>query len=329
MNESSLATQAQEAQRALDDILGEVENLEGYAAGEAQRFGGDSEPIRALHSIKDSRVNIGDPRNNLTHLTPKMFGALDLSLSETQKRQIADKRYDFYYMTVTVGMMPFGGAHFNELWFEVDFNPLDKDPAPIVQSIFPVTSWRTVAEWGAQLTVGIDANGSFKVGVNSEMLTKVSQVLEQAGLPSAEIQENVVSEHSLKGLITVPEFKFAVGRFEIAAAGTGQSSAQWQMSNADLPRTVDNQFIIVLKVPAGQTKLPVAMYANARVDFSWLGAQLSDVTNALSEKVRCWVKPDDPECQERKNVFRLGVVAEASWGVPTAPVPRPALKLPE
>jgi hypothetical protein len=300
MMDNNLAVEAQETQDALEFLFKQVENLEQHT-GITPSDNKEGPATRAIHSIINSTVSIGDPNNNLTHLTPEKIAelGLPLNLSKIHQRQMKNKEYDFYYMTVMVDTMPLGGARFTELYFHIKLNPLEQYSAPIVQLFLPPTKWHKVAGYGAGAQV--DTDNEFEVIVRGD----TASIPFGQSLPAdGKVQIGIKSKAS--GEFTIPKFQFDIGRFDIAGSGPGQNHAQWLMSNTDLSEKVQHKFMIVFKVPPKQSELALEMYANAQVDFDWLSAQLRHVTKKLHEDLYCWLNPKKSECEARAEFFRLG-----------------------
>lgn len=144
MNQIDLQ-ELKESTLLLDDLLTEVIKEEGTLAGgrKLERRG------EALLGVKESRLSLGHPTDNLVKLTPELFSELGLELNPIQRRQM-ESQFDFYYLTLKVLLMPKRGATF------------------IVQSIFPTSQWRPVLESGSGLQLALDANLEWVVGIDGK-----------------------------------------------------------------------------------------------------------------------------------------------------------------
>jgi hypothetical protein len=106
-----------------------------------------------------------------------------------------------------------------------------------------------------------------------------------AQLPDA-IQAHLASTNHLNALITVHDYTFKMGRVEIVSVGEGSSECDWQLKNPELQETYTIQFGIVFKVPQGTQSIRLTGMMAVSPKISWLVAQLRDVYDYLSEKLK-------------------------------------------
>ncbi|MFO7538507.1 MAG: hypothetical protein R6X32_10670 [Chloroflexota bacterium] len=148
------------------DVL--VEELVANAALKSERKG---PAMSALTGLRDTKVQFGNPRSNLVAITADQLHDSGIALNSIQRQQLQGE-YDFYFMTITVDMRPRPGSHFSALAAELNFGPKGEDE-PIVQSIFPHTSWKNVMSFGGGMNLGLDANLNWKVGVDTSRLSEL------------------------------------------------------------------------------------------------------------------------------------------------------------
>ncbi|MBK8987470.1 MAG: hypothetical protein IPM39_15565 [Chloroflexi bacterium] len=261
------------SEATLDKLFTEVTKWEGtLAGGEHLDVGGE-----ALDSLRKTRVLFGNPRANLVALTPDQLHGSGLELTSIQKDQFAGK-YDFYYLTITVDMQPRPGAHFKSLTCKLSFGPKGQEE-PIVQSIFPQTNWKSVMEWGGGMTLGLDADLKWKVGVDATKLSELSGQM-------PELKANLENKNEMKSHIVLRDFSYDLGRFEIAAFGEDNSECYWYIQNADLQKVLTVKFGVVFKVPKGTKSVTLEGLAWAEPSMHWLIEHVRNVFADLSEKLQ-------------------------------------------
>lgn len=228
-----------------------------------------------VDSLRQTKVQFGNPRDNLIALTPRKLHDSGLELSSIRKEQMRTE-YDFYYMTITVDLRPQPGAHFQALACELDFGPKGGQE-PIVQSIFPQNKWKDVLAFGGGMSLGLDGNLDWNVGIDA---TKLSELL---SLP-ADVAASLDNKNAMKSYIVLKDFAYDLGRFEIAAYGEGNSECYWYIQNADLQQSLSTRFGIVFKVPKGTESITLRGVAWAEPKVSWLTANLGDMLKRLKEE---------------------------------------------
>lgn len=233
--------------------------------------------ITALNSLRETKVLFGNPRSNLVALTADQLHGSGIELSSIQRQQL-EGQFDFYFMTITVNMRPRPGARFSALATELNFGPKG-EAEPIVQTIFPQTSWKNVMSFGGGMNLGLDANLNWKVGVDT---SRLSQLIEKA----PELQANLENKNEMKSFIVLRDFAYDLGRFDIAAYGEDNSECYWYIQNSDLQQTLTVRFSTVFKVPAGTEEITLQGLAWAEPSMNWLTGQISNVAGLLSEKLR-------------------------------------------
>lgn len=261
------------SEATLDKLFAEVTKWEGsLAGGEKLDVGG-----QALDSLRQTKVQFGNPYTNLVALTAEQLHGSGIELTSIQKEQLEGK-YDFYYMTITVDMQPKPGAHFKSLTCKLNFGPKGPDE-PIVQAIFPQTNWKNVMEFGGGMNLGLDADLKWKVGVDA---SKLSALVE--GAP--ELSANLENKNDMKSHIVLHDFSYDLGRFEIAAFGEDNSECYWHIQDADLQKVLTIKFSVVFKVPKGTKSVTLEGLAWAEPSMSWLTAQVRNVFADLAEKLQ-------------------------------------------
>lgn len=283
----------------LDQLLIEVENLEQNLSVK-----GPAKPgTQAIQNFRQTEIRLGDPRDRLILLTPKLFEGLGFQLDLITQEQMK-KRFHFYYMTLSVSLQATGGVQFAELSSALDLGPKGKKQ-PIISSIFPTSEWKDVITFGGGMKIGLDGSLAFKAGVD---LTPAMQTSLAALSPEA--QAKIGSENQVKAFIEMPDFAFKAGRSEIVATGPGDSRCFWEITRPSIKQLHTLQFGLVFKVPQTVRKLELVGEAAAEISYPWLVAQLDQVWERLGDAFkRILTAPD----AERKEADRLRLHPTENW----------------
>ena len=86
-----------ESRTLLDEVFADVTSAEGTLSG-GTKLGAGGE---ALSAVRECTISLGNPKDNLTRLTPKLFKSLDIKLTDIWKKQL-ESDFNFYYLTLTV-----------------------------------------------------------------------------------------------------------------------------------------------------------------------------------------------------------------------------------
>jgi hypothetical protein len=269
-----------EAEALLADLFQEVRDWEGTLAGGTELAMGAA----AVDSLFQTKVDFGNPRDNFILLTPALFEEAGVELNAIRQQQMQDQ-FDFYYMTVRVNMRPKPGVQFKVLCCELNFGPKGENE-PIVQTIFPKSKWRTVMNWGGGMSLGLDGNLEWRVGVDA------AQAAEIANLPG-ELKANVANKDEFKASIVIPDYNYEVGRFDIAAAGEGGSECYWYIQEPDLQKMLSVQFGVVFKVPKDTQEVTLRGVAWAEPRMNWLVANIRDVFGDLGDRLQALLRQKD------------------------------------
>ena len=269
-----------------------VETFFTELGGKSTLKGGEVLPVEAqmLAALRDTKVQFGNPRSNLVAITADQLHNSGIELSSIQRQQL-EGQYDFYFMTITVDMRPEPGTHFSALACELNFGPQGENE-PIVQSIFPQTSWKNVMSFGGGMNLGLDANLNWKVGVDT---SRLSQLVEKA----PELQADLENKNDMKSFIVLRDFAYDLGRFDIAAYGKDSSECYWYIQNTDLQQTLTAKLSIVFKVPAGTEEITLrgVAWAEPAMD-NWLVAHLRHVSTNLSRALQALLRRRDEAARE-------------------------------
>lgn len=255
----------------VDELFTDVTKWEGSLAGGQKLDEGGA----ALHKLKETKVQFGNPRANLVPITADELHGSGIELNSIQKQQL-ENTYDFYFITITVDMRPVPGAQFKALACELNFGPKGADE-PIVQAIFPKTAWKNVMTFGGGMNLGLDGDLNWKVGVDSSKLSDLSD-------KAPELSANLENINEMKSHIVLKDFSYDLGRFDIAASGEDNSECYWYIQNAELQQILTTKFSVVFKVPKGTKEVTLTGKAWAEPSMSWLTANVRNVFGDLAEK---------------------------------------------
>src|SRR5229473_4589563 len=150
----------QDAQDLLSELFTEVKAEEGTLAGGTKLDIGAT----ALQALRETKATLGNPRNDLIQLTPKLFKDIGIELNEPHKQQMRDQ-FDFYYMTLTVSAQIEHGVQFGRMQCRLDFGPKGSSE-PIVQTIFPKSEWKEVLGLGGGMSLALNGNLDWSAGVD-------------------------------------------------------------------------------------------------------------------------------------------------------------------
>ncbi len=292
---TTFTPQASEAADILvDELFNDVKKWEGKLAGGTLMGDGAT----AVDSLRKTKVSFGDPRHSFMKLTKEKLAAQGVELSPLLADQMANT-FDFYYMTLTVDMRPQPGAVFKRLTCQLDFDP-QGESGTIIQSIFPLTKWRTVLAWGGSMDLALNGELTWGMGVEPSLTGQISQ------LPG-NLQAHVANKNTLKSFVVIPEYKYEVGRFDILAQGEGNKLCYWHIEDPDLQKMPTVQFGMVFKVPQGKTTITLQGVAQADPDMQWLVANVRNIFHSLSDKMKTLLRGRD------ESAAKLARIAAEQW----------------
>lgn len=238
-----------------------------------------------VKNLLESKVSFGNPKDRLILLTEETFKNSGTELNDIYKQQIRDQ-YDFYYMTLSVALIPKPATRFWRLTCQLDFFPKG-EKEPIIQSIFPVNKWRSVMNFGIGMDIGLNGNLDWSAGVDSSQLSAFKELF------PGELKVNVANKDDFKGFIAIPAFKYELGNPEILAVGENNSFCYWRIQDQELQKVGTAKFAIVFKVPKGTESINLEGIAWAEPDVNWLTAEIGDVFKEISFKFKRLLSQED------------------------------------
>ncbi|MEM8613008.1 MAG: hypothetical protein AAGF93_13390 [Cyanobacteria bacterium P01_H01_bin.105] len=233
---------------------------------------------QAVQDLFESKVSFGNPSDSLIQLTEDTFANSGVELTPLYKQQMQGA-YNFYYMTLSVDLIPQPGAKFWRLVCQLDFGPKGQHE-PIIQRLFPSDAWRSVMSTGVGLDIGLNGNLNWNAGVDSENLNQIADML------PAGVKANVVSKNNFSAFLTLPAFRYELGRPEVLISGEGNSLCYWRITSQDLQKVGTAKFGIVFKVPKEISEIALQGTAWAEPNMQWLTADLRDVASELSDRFK-------------------------------------------
>ena len=273
MTEKLSCPNLEEADALLLELFEEVQKWEGTLAG-GTKLGMGAE---AVESLRQSKVNFGNPRDRLIRLTEDTFKNSGTELNEFYKQQMGE--WDFYYMRLTVDLRPEPAAKFWRLTCELDFEPKGKGE-PIVQTLFPTQQWRSLMSFGVGMEVGLNGNLDWAIGVDSSELDRLLELLPE------ELKANVSSKNDFKTFMAIAGYRYELGRPEILTNGEGNSTCYWRIQDNQLQKIGTAKFGIVFKVPKGTASIRLLGTAWAEPDLNWITGDIRDVFGDLSDRLK-------------------------------------------
>lgn len=303
MSKSTIDQELQDAQSLIEELSQEVKTERSVLAGGiTQDLSGD-----ILTDLSQSRITFGFPEDRLIQLTPDLLTSLGIQLDPIQAIQM-NTQFDFYYMSLAVSLFPKRSNLFKIIECRLNFRGIDAK-SPIVQSIFPQSRWKTVLEWGGNLSLGLNANLDWDIGVDNDKLAEVTSL---AGLPTA----NIKTKNELGSRVLVPEYSFSVGRAEIVATGNGNDHCQWRLRQPELKQDQTVYFIVIFKVQKGTEKIELEGQVVGEPDMDVLAAEVDDVFGELSDKFKNIFRKNN---DDRQGVEKLPIGSHEIW----SPLPLP------
>jgi len=256
-----------------------------------------------LQNLRETRVVFGNPRDNLIKLTGGLFESVGVDLSEIHKQQMRN-RFDFYYLTLAISMMPGRGVQFTRAECILDFFPKGEQE-PIVQAIFPKSEWKPVLTWGAGMNLGLNGNLEWVAEMDSRDLPTASH----EEIPGR-LKSNIGGKGEIKAFVIIPDYSFELGRVTVAATGEGGSECRWRIDKPEIQKAQTIRFATVFKVPKGTKSIEIVGRVWVEPSMSWLTANLGDVYDSLRDKVKRLFMMND---EDRKGVDRLPIGDHERW----------------
>jgi hypothetical protein len=285
--------------RAMLDELYETVN-----AATSKLSSGDQRSLtaEAINQLCKTEVTFGNPRAELARLTPKLFEEIGVQLTELQKRQMS-AQYNYYTLALAVSMQPGRGVQFSRLECRLEFGPKGEQE-PIVHTISPTSEWHDVLSWGGGMRLSLD--GDLKWRLQTSHLPEGVTI---ENLPDF-VEAGLGTENQMNSYIAVKDFSFNMGRAEIAATGEGNSMCFWRIDKPELKEVQTIKFGVVFKVPKTVEAIKMVGVVAAEPDMAWLSANVRDVYEALSERLRELFSKRD---EDRSGAERLPVGDHERW----------------
>jgi hypothetical protein len=265
-------TEMQRSALLLSDLLKEVSAEESLLSGGLKVRPG----TEALEMLNRTRIQFGNPSDQLLRLTPGLFERSGIRLTDAQKKQISGT-HSFYYLCLKVALVPARGVQFSRLECRLDLGPKGASE-PLVQSVFPASKWRDILAIGGSFQLGIDAH----LNVAAESKDAAGIVIPGVSGLSA----GAKAAATARTQVGVNEFLYHFGTSEIVATGEGNSECFWRIAKPEMLEHQTIPFTITFKVPKGQHYLELAGVVSGQPHSAWMLMSLGDVVDGLSAKLK-------------------------------------------
>lgn len=274
-----------ETDALLIELLQNVEEAESADVDFSPK--GTEQPLgsEAIKSLLQSRVLFGNPTDQLIYLTEETFKNSGTELKEIYRQQMQGQ-FDFYYMTLTINLLPERATRFWRLSCNLDFEPKGSQE-PIIQTLFPTQQWRSVMSFGVGMEVGLNGDLDWNIGVDSSQLGRLSESL------PGDLKAKIGSKDNFQGFVTLPSYKYELGYPEIFVTGEGNSICDWRIQDENLQKLGTLRLGIVFKVPQGVNTISLQGRVWVEPNMNWLTSDLRDVFYALGNKFKTLLNQGD------------------------------------
>lgn len=284
-----------EARVLLTDLLEAVSAQENTLAG-GEELGTGGEALQGLLETEFT-LSIGNPRNELRRLSTSLSKKVRVPLNPVQKEQMDTQQFDFYYMTLTVSVVPKRGTRFTRMSCSLNFEPKGAHE-PIVHSIFPTSKAKEILSLGVALDLVL--GGNLDIDFDLSKLTPVQ--IQQLPL---HLQAKAFSKDRIKAYMKLPDYSFKLGSAEIVAKGQGESDCFWSFEKLNVQEVQTVEFIVVFKVLPNIRTFDLTACAAAEPNINWLVNCLRGVFKYLNKKQQALLSRKD-ETRDNKERFPVG-----------------------
>src|SRR6266567_1018015 len=142
-----------EARVLLTDLFEAVSAQEStLAGGQELEMGGE-----AFQGVLETEVSLGNPQYELRRLNSRLSKKIGVALTPVEREQMDTQQFVFYYMTLTVSVVPKRGAKFARIQCTLKFEPKGVNE-PIVHSIFPTSASKEILSLGMGVNLFLGGN---------------------------------------------------------------------------------------------------------------------------------------------------------------------------
>lgn len=238
--------------------------------------------LSVLSALKAEKASFG-PRPEVLPLDSKALEARGVPLDN--RVQALLRQFDFYSVTFPVTLFPKRGWAFNRLECQVEFNPgEDSVRRPVAHDIFPSSAWETLARATMRLEVGVTEALEFRA--------------KAAAPPIA--SAGVEGKLDAGAGFVFPPRDYHVKRARIVSRGKDDSEVLWRLDDESFFEEDEPRLGVILKVPHGAAPVKAKGVLVAYRSFKTLSADLGDLMDYLSDRVRNFFKKGAPLVDQRE-----------------------------
>jgi len=260
-----------------------VEVFQGAASLESmprstrnRSFSPETDILGVLQALKAEKAAFG-PRPEVLPLDSDALRAKGVDLGSRVKALL--ERFDFYDVTFPVTLFPKRGWAFDRLECQVEFNPGESpDRRPLAHDIFPGSDWETLAKATMHLEIGI---------------TEALEFRAKATVPSV-TSAGAEGKFAAGASFLFPPRDYHVKRARLVSSGKNASEVLWRLDDESFFEEDEPRLGVILKVPKGVTPIKATGVLAAYRSFNKLGADLGDLVDYLSERVRSFFRKGAP-----------------------------------
>jgi hypothetical protein len=252
-------------------------SLESFTRSTRNRsFSPEADVLGVLQALKAEKAAFG-PRPEVLPLDSEALKSQGVALDGRVKALL--ERFDFYDVTFPVTLFPKRGWAFDRLECQVEFNPGERpERRPLAHDIFPGSDWETLAKATMHLEIGI---------------TEALEFRAKAAVPSLASAGAEGKLDAGAGFLFPPR-DYHVKRARLLSRGKDGSEVFWRLDDESFFEEDEPRLGVILKVPKGVTPVKAKGVLAAYRSFNKLGADLGDLVDYLSERVRSFFRRGMP-----------------------------------
>jgi hypothetical protein len=193
-----------------------------------------------------------------------------------------EEGFTFWWVHIPLLLFPRKNWAFNRLEVGVEFNADEPDSLrkPKAFDILPNRRFDTIMRAGAELTVGVSADGHFSVGTGAA-----------GGLP---IAANVGADAGLKVDLGITPMRHRMVAARVDHSAEGMAKVFWRLDGAEFFQENSPQLVVILQVPKAANGVDLRAVARAYRRFNLFPAGLQSIILELPEALRTFFRRGAP-----------------------------------